>query len=659
MTRLDRLLPAAAIAVLTGVALCTAADAQTLALRTAAPAAVTARATHGSLHGIVSDERGAPVEGVMVSALGATMAFAVSDGLGKYLFEALPSGGYLLRAHHADFVSSRREYVEIRPSIETERPIQFRLRRAANAAAAVGTTGTMERPVLVAGASAPPPAPQPAGEGAAESAGAGKTTHPHDEQAWRLRHLRRSILKDEAPGVMGMGSDPVTPDTVVASSLFARAVESSARLAATLFSDFPFSGELNLLTIGAFDRAAELFTGDRLPRGAAYISIGAPAGDGEWSMRAALTQGDVSSWILAGAYQVHGPRAHAFDVGLSYGAQQYLGGNPAALAVRGDGLRRVGAVSAYDDWTISRRLSLSYGGRFSNYDYIDRSGLFNPRIGVTLMPAERTFVRAAVSQRQLAPGAEEFLPPSTDGMWLPPERTFAPLAGKDFRVERARHVELSVEREFEDAYVVGVRRFYQTVDDQLVTLFGLRAADAPRSDLGHYFVATAGAFDADGWGVRVSSSLVRRLRGSIDYSLTRARWLSLAETDEIARWAPSAARRDREDIHDVTTALETDIPETATRVHVVYKVNSAYTRSELRWTGAPGGDVVLDRPGVGTRFDVQVNQALPFLPFGSQWEVLVAVRNLFRDEAGAASVYDELLVVRPPKRLVGGVQVKF
>jgi hypothetical protein len=54
-----------------------------------------------------------------------------------------------------------------------------------------------------------------------------------------------------------------------------------------------------------------------------------------------------------------------------------------------------------------------------------------------------------------------------------------------------------------------------------------------------------------------------------------------------------------------------------------------------------------------------VNQALPFLPFGSQWEVLVGVRNLFREPVDAASIYDELLVVRPPKRLVGGVQVKF
>ena len=48
------------------------------------------------------------------------------------------------------------------------------------------------------------------------------------------------------------------------------------------------------------------------------------------------------------------------------------------------------------------------------------------------------------------------------------------------------------------------------------------------------------------------------------------------------------------------------------------------------------------------------------MPFGStRWEVLVGVRNLFRDPTTPASIYDELLVVRPPKRVIGGVLVKF
>ena len=138
------------------------------------------------------------------------------------------------------------------------------------------------------------------------------------------------------------------------------------------------------------------------------------------------------------------------------------------------------------------------------------------------------------------------------------------------------------------------------------------------------------------------------MRGSVDYTLTRATWSTAGDADAIERWSPSA-RREREDFHDITTAVETEIPETATRVFVLYRINTAYARADSESI----------RPGLDGRFDVQVKQALPFLPFGSQWEVLVGVRNMFREPMDVASVYDELLVVRPPKRLVGGVQVKF
>ena len=43
----------------------------------------------------------------------------------------------------------------------------------------------------------------------------------------------------------------------------------------------------------------------------------------------------------------------------------------------------------------------------------------------------------------------------------------------------------------------------------------------------------------------------------------------------------------------------------------------------------------------------------------AKWEMLVAVRNFFRETAADQSIYDELLVVRPPKRIVGGLTLKF
>ena len=99
-------------------------------------------------------------------------------------------------------------------------------------------------------------------------------------------------------------------------------------------------------------------------------------------------------------------------------------------------------------------------------------------------------------------------------------------------------------------------------------------------------------------------------------------------------------------IHDLTASVESIVAPTATRVFVIYKLNSAF--SDVR------------SPMTTARFNVQVNQSLPFLDFtNAQWEMLMAVSNLFRNELMDASVYDEVMVIRAPKRVLGGVTVRF
>jgi hypothetical protein len=154
-------------------------------------------------------------------------------------------------------------------------------------------------------------------------------------------------------------------------------------------------------------------------------------------------------------------------------------------------------------------------------------------------------------------------------------------------------------------------------------------------------------------GFTFTHALSENIRGSVDYSTATADWTGRPEPIEYAvltRWVPSAVRPSSERIHDVTTTLETEIPYTATRVVVLYKLNNAFA--------ANARDV--SSPALGARFDLRVTQALPFMNFrASQWEMLVGVRNLFHDSLANTSAYDELLVVRPPKRVVGGLTVKF
>jgi hypothetical protein len=590
-----------------------------------------ARLAIGSIQGVVSDERGGPLAGALVSALGVTRAMATTDVRGRFLIEPLAPGDYVLRVHLPGFAASRRDRVRVGPTAVDVSRIQ--MRRLDD-----GGTVLAARPVLTAGVSLPS-GENPTAEG-----------DNHTETAWRLRHIKRSVLKQDGDVVSiadAASEQPVAPGNP---SIFGRAFDSAANLAASFFTATPFSGEVNFLTTSAL-RAGPVLFSDFVPRGVAYMSIGAPAASGRWDVRASMSQSDVSAWVLAGSFTSRIATSHAYGFGVSYSTQQYQNVNarPVALAPVADETRNVGEIYGSDRWTVSPTFALDYSARYAHYDYLRRRSLLSPRVGFTLTPFTNTRVVASVAQRMLAPGAEEFLPAATVGPWLPPERTFTPLVGERFRVERARFFDVGIEHEFDGAYVLGVRRFQQRVDNQMATLFGLPVAGGPSSP-GHYSVANAGALDAEGWGVRLSSAPSQRVRGSVDYSVSRAQWVARGDMAAIAIWAPAAIRPRSEDVHDLTTSLETDVPQTATRVFVLYKINNAFAR---------GDDP--SHPALDYRFDVQVNQALPFMPFSSaaRWEVLVGLRNLFRDPDDAGSLYDELLVVRPPKRVIGGVLIRF
>jgi hypothetical protein len=624
------------------------AAAQTAVL--VAPVNRVASVASGAILGNVLDERGAPVAGAMVSALGATSAFAVSDRSGRFELHTLPPGPYVVRAHLAGFVASRGQVVDVRPDARSSSKIALR-HASGSTSTAVVTAG------LAGGISAGEPAEAPAPE-SATTAG----TDDHGEIAWRLRHVRRGILKDATVPDL-LAAEPPDPELFGPATSLSRAIGSPARLATNFFAGTPFSGQVNLLTTGMFDSPLQLFTSDNFSRGVAYLALSAPVGEtADWTMRAALTQGDISSWIVSGEYKTRTPARHRYDVGLAYSTQRYDGGNFAALRSVTDGSRNAGAIYGFDAFAVTPTLTLTYGGRYARYDYLDGPSLLSPRVALTLAPTDHVRITGSLSRRALAPGAEEFMPRFDTGVWLPPQRTFSSLTGRPLDAERTDHEELEVERDFAST-TVSVRAFKQQVADQLVTLFGLDMLGAPAA-LGHYFINNSGDVNASGVSAAVRTSLAGRVHGSVEYSLARARFTPSDSAAYLLVLAPSALRVEQERVHDLATSIETDVPETSTRVIVLYRVSNGFSRS-----GSAANPVGTTRPsqlsgdghpGLDARFDVQVRQSLPFMDFSSaKWEMLIGVRNLFRDAAPDQSIYDELLVVRPPKRIVGGLTLKF
>jgi hypothetical protein len=589
----------------------------------------------GELHGIVYDQRGDPLPGAVVSVTGTTTSFAVSDRDGRFAFRNLPPGAYLVRAHLQGHQAARGRTVQVNPDARSTWNIVLTRRSEAEAldilTAGVGVSETT------------PAAQEPPTQDTSTDAPEGQ-----NEVAWRLRHGRRSVLRD-TNGLATAHNEESFIDDLIAG--LGRTAGSPARLASALFSDVSLNGQVNLLTTASFERPQDLFSMNTgVPQPVAYVSLVAPSGMGEWMVRGAVTQGDLSSWIVAGSYVRSAETAHAYEAGLSYSIQRYRGGNAEALVAMRDGSRNVGSVYAYDHWQVSPRWTVSYGAKIANYDYMPVHGLVSPRAAVTVQPlaGDSLRVRASVSHRESAPGAEEFLPPAM-GLWLPPERTFSSLSQDGFRAERLDHFEVAAEREWGDEGVIGARAFRQRVSDQAITLFGLRGADGPGS-LGHYHVASAGDFEANGWGVSVKGPLAGGVSASLDYTQIDAEWVGVSpDRDVVARFAGSLLRS-TERIHDVTASVESVVAPTATRVIVFYRVNTGFASRR------PEAVV----PGPGTRFDVQVSQVLPFFRWtGAQWETLVAVTNVFREDVSDRSMYDELLVFRSPTRLLGGVAVRF
>ena len=618
----------------------------------------------GSIGGLVQDERGALIPGAVVSALGARTAVAVTDQGGRFELSTLSPGLYLVRAHVMGYLGSRGQIVEVQASGRTASSIT--LRRAKAIASSATTTANV--PVLAAGvgsrveaveaiqsqisAISDPDAVAPVADLSASP------VDDHSETAWRLRHLRRGILRDVTlPDALLAGGEHDGP---VGANVFepsaAQSGSSSARLAMNLFAGIPFTGQLNLLTTGSFDSPKQLFRADNFSRRMAYFSLAAPAAkQADWSMHGALREGDISSWSIAGAYATRSPARHRYNLGVSYSAQRYDGGSPVALREVADVSRNVGAVYGFDTYSFTSTVAVTYGARFSRYDYLAASMLLSPRVELMLSPGDRFRVNALASSRALAPGAEEFLPPVDAGLWLPPQRTFSSIVeGRPLQPERTEHLAVAVERDF-GVSTVTLRTFRQLVDDQLVTIFdpigdvvGVAPA-AARAQLGHYLMGNAGDVDAAGWSAAFRTTVASRVHGSVEYSMTRARWTGTGDGAYMLVVAPSVVRPRLDRLQNLSTAIDTNVPETSTRIVVICRLTSAAPSS--------GTD---HRPGYDSRFDVQVHQSLPFMNFSTaRWEMLLAVRNTFHEATVDSSVYDELLTVSPPKRVVGGLTLRF
>ncbi|MEO7189765.1 MAG: TonB-dependent receptor [Vicinamibacterales bacterium] len=585
-----------------------------------------ASARPGRIEGTVTDQAGAALDGASVLAMGAAVATARTDSRGRFAL-ALPVGEYVLRAARDGYISTYREPIRVQPDVPLTRHITL----TRSAAAASGT-------LLLAGLGVEQADGDPPLDEVSE--------HTHSDMAWRLRHLGRTALRDLSPG--GVPSPDGGDNDRFAQargSLMDWIVAGSARAATAFITGPDFTGQVNFLTTGAMPASGVPSTEQDWARGIAYVVLGAPVGSyGDWSLRAAAAPSDLSSWTFLSEYQARADRTHAFRTGVSYSSQAYL--VPETILASATG-RRVAGVYGYDRWTMSPRVTLDYGLKIDRYDYLADPSLVSSSADVSVGIIPRTRLTGGASSRMIAPGADQFLPPSASGVWLPPERTFSAFGGGSLlEPERVQRYDIGIEADLRENTALSVRRFSEMSTNQIATLFGLDAA----SQVGHYYIASPGTVDAKGWTVGLKGQLLSGVSGRLSYTVSDAHWGTALRPEQLRAVSPSSVRATARRGHDLSAVLNANLPASATRVSLALRISNEFTAPSRRTAGPVGHG----------RFKLEVQQHLPYKPFNhGELNLLIAVRTLLRDLGDAGSIYDELLTVNPPLRLTSGVQMRF
>ena len=148
-------------------------------------------------------------------------------------------------------------------------------------------------------------------------------------------------------------------------------------------------------------------------------------------------------------------------------------------------------------------------------------------------------------------------------------------------------------------------------------------------------------------GVTVARFFGDSVRGSMSYTYGRS-WREPTRPEAQSELAALGLRDGN--FHDLAARLETVIEGTDTRVVAYYRLNRMAPDNEE----GPAAELT------HTRFDVQLSQGLPFLGAltRADWDFLLAVRNVFY-ETSEGALMDEVAVTNPPKRVLGGISVRF
>lgn len=555
----------------------------------------------GGLVGWVENTHGAPVAGALISVFGKGIGnsglVTLTDSSGQFMLPRLPAGSYTLRALGSGHVPSAAQRFTVLP----DRDSTFTLSLTPVGEAVAADKGVAEK------------------DGRPE-ADAADDSPALREWRWLVRHKRRSVLEAR------LDDPPIDEGSV-------RLTEAlTFRPITAWLSDIGGSVEFVASPAGALST-------DALAGQGAVRLQGRLADGVRWNLGGLMTDNQGRSWRMAAEFTLEPGGGNTIETGAGYGTgfvRSFGAGDSDAPDPGG-----VGAMFVKTHLRLAERVRASVGARYSYYGFLADSNHLDTLASVEFDSTPGTVVRASAGTRTLAPGGD-LLTLSTREAF--PAIAYATIRD-GLRASKTDHYELAVDRTMGPTSL-GVRAFYEDTADQIVNVF------QPSSTSLRMF--NAGQIATRGVGLTISRHLGDAFSGSLSYTYGQSRRGARPDGDGMSGLWPATASFRQADFHDLEAHFQTFIDVTDTRLDASWRINALNSESDS-FGANPGNPMATN-----TRFDIQLTQGLPFLQplTRAEWEVLVTVRNLFYERSEGA-MFDEMVVMHPPKRVMGGIAVRF
>lgn len=560
----------------------------------------------GSIQGWVEDAQGAPVSGALVSLFGRGLSgggvVAFTDAGGHVSLPALPAGSYTLRAVGRGLQAGAARQITVLPDQRTFFSLSLTPPRSSKPSA-----GAEDGAVIVQASAQQrePEEARPTETSVAETA---------RELRWLLRHKRRSTLESLDPATTTVAADlsgPMTPSLSAVGGTFLFV----AHAASDGLDETPLSDDMGGLGLVKLQ--------------------GRLSDNAQWSVGGVLAENQARAWRMAAEFVVETEDGHTFETGSGYG-RAALRPTLAGSGAEGAWAGQMGAIFLRDRYRLSERFTSTLGTRVTYYGFLNDRMHVDPQISGEWKTSRSTLVRGTFSARTLTPGGD-ILTVST--LAAAPALAYA-LLDPQLRPERITRYELAVSARAGLATFTATA-FREGVRDQLVNAFG--PAGRGRS----LHIVNGRGVSLSGGELSVGANLGKSVTGSLSYAAGYAR---RGPGGPLQTWFEDPASQGIAhdgSFHDVSARVEAVLQRSDTRL-------VAYCR--LSALDPEGESPSLTR----TRFDVQLIQGLPFIGelTRSDWDLLLGLRNLYYED-GEGATLDEWATLKAPKRVVGGISVKF